>query len=400
MKLTKYQFLKIVLVFFLITTVKNTFAEKVEVNRVANIVNQESYSISGTVTDEKGQPIPGATAFLANTKKATATDGSGKFFINLLPSGSYELVVRMLGYEPDVRIIKIEDRSATLNIKLKEAAIELNAVTINAKRDFKAEPKRKMYMGLFIKNFIGQAPYADPCTILNPDVIRFQYNRKTDILTATADEMIEVKNEGLGYQLKYLLKDFKIYLKYNVCFYSGYPYFEEMTGTEEQKNIWADHRKGAYIGTSRHFFRAVMNNTTKEEGFTVHQYIQQTWARTDSMPIGYVPFDSLFVKTKDNGRMLVTKAIIRKNIGERTVTGYDTVRPEIYVNYQRVKAKLRVFADTIVIDKELLLNPTKNFTFTGYWALPRTAMLIPLDYYYDPVAEEKARAAAATVKTE
>src|ERR1700761_3946822 len=103
---------------------------------------QQTYSISGMVNDDKGQPLPGATVFLTNTKIATSSDVSGHFVLSQLPAGPYELAVNLLGFDPYIQLVKIENAPLTINIKLKESSIELNAVVINGKPD----PHRKEYL--------------------------------------------------------------------------------------------------------------------------------------------------------------------------------------------------------------------------------------------------------------
>ncbi len=50
---------------------------------------QQPHNITGVVTDEKDQPIPGATVFLGDSRKATATDANGNFTLNKVQPGKY-----------------------------------------------------------------------------------------------------------------------------------------------------------------------------------------------------------------------------------------------------------------------------------------------------------------------
>src|SRR6202012_5061146 len=111
----------------------------------------------------------------------------------------------------------------TINIKLKESSIELNAVVINGKPD----PHRKEYLQLFMDNFIGKSLNAKQCKIVNPEAIRFHNNKKNNTLEASANDLLVIENEALGYRVKYLLKRFEYNNKYEACNYVGYPYFEE-----------------------------------------------------------------------------------------------------------------------------------------------------------------------------
>ena len=59
-----------------------------------------SQTIRGTILDKEGQfPLIGATVALSNTDKGTITDAFGKFRIEQVPLGRYEIVIAYLGYE-------------------------------------------------------------------------------------------------------------------------------------------------------------------------------------------------------------------------------------------------------------------------------------------------------------
>src|ERR1700756_5299902 len=61
-------------------------------------------TITGTVTDDKGAPIVGATVAAKGTKVATSTSAAGTFKITL-PANSSTLTISSVGFAPqDVRI--------------------------------------------------------------------------------------------------------------------------------------------------------------------------------------------------------------------------------------------------------------------------------------------------------
>ena len=65
----------------------------------ANFIN-----ISGKVTDEKGNAIPGATVMLAETKLGTATNGEGEFKLAIPEQKEIVLICSFIGME--TKIIK------------------------------------------------------------------------------------------------------------------------------------------------------------------------------------------------------------------------------------------------------------------------------------------------------
>lgn len=65
----------------------------------ARIMAQELFSIRGTVTDEKGEPLFGASIAIHELKTGTATDKSGEFIIEGVAPGQYHLHISYLGYQ-------------------------------------------------------------------------------------------------------------------------------------------------------------------------------------------------------------------------------------------------------------------------------------------------------------
>ncbi|HTH82503.1 MAG TPA: carboxypeptidase-like regulatory domain-containing protein [Mucilaginibacter sp.] len=339
------------------------------------------HDITGTVTDAKMQPVAGATVFLTNTKKATSTDASGKFILNKLSPGNYELVVNMIGFEVYRQSIKIQDAPFKLSIVLKESNTMLNTVEIKVNN---ANPKKDAaFLKLFINNFIGFDANAAQCKLLNPEVLNFTMDRGRGILQATADDFLLIENNALGYRLKYLLKGFRFYYMYGVCYYDGNPYFEELNGTEQQRKKWEANRKLAYLGSYQNFFRAAMNNTLQAESF----YVYELWPKKSRLRFGgrkLIKFDTLMVAVDKNFKALITKPV---------VSGSDTIRRTFHVVYTEHKpnrqTQLVQLADTILIGKNGALNPGMGFSIEGQWARQRIADLTPLDYFVDPYEKKK-----------
>jgi TonB-linked SusC/RagA family outer membrane protein len=81
--------------------------------------------VSGIVTDNKGEPLPGATILIKGSKKAVITDSEGKFQIDA-PEGSV-LVFRYIGF--DTKEVEVKDQSK-LNIVLNSNTKSLDEVIV------------------------------------------------------------------------------------------------------------------------------------------------------------------------------------------------------------------------------------------------------------------------------
>ncbi len=89
----------------------------------ATELNNRFATISGTVTDENGQPLPGVSVYDKQTKKTTSTDGNGKFLIEA--SNGATLVFSFVGFDTQEVIVS---GNKAINIKLKESSNTLNEV--------------------------------------------------------------------------------------------------------------------------------------------------------------------------------------------------------------------------------------------------------------------------------
>jgi|WetSurSiteA1Bulk_404760.scaffolds.fasta_scaffold00083_14 outer membrane receptor for ferrienterochelin and colicin len=93
---------------------------------------QEKYTLSGYVSDEKGEVIAGVFVFIPNTSIGTMTNAYG-FYSLTLPGGPYTIRFSFIGFktkEADVDLTV----SRKLNISLETLTSAIDAVTITAER--------------------------------------------------------------------------------------------------------------------------------------------------------------------------------------------------------------------------------------------------------------------------
>ena len=90
--------------------------------RVAARVN-----VTGTVTDSKGEPLPGVSVRVKGGNTATSTDVNGRFSINL-PQGNETLVFSFIGFKQQE--VAVNGRT-TVNVNLQEEAQSLTEVVVN-----------------------------------------------------------------------------------------------------------------------------------------------------------------------------------------------------------------------------------------------------------------------------
>lgn len=232
---------------------------------VSKALAQQLYSISGTVKDNKGETLPGANVLLSGYQKGAVADNQGKYTIAQLKPGNYDILVQMIGFLPANANVIVNDKSVVVNITMKESVNQLKEVVI------RTDPYRKQRLEIFKANFIGTSPNAAKSKIINPHVIRFDYDRDTRTLNASADEFIIVENKALGYRIKYLLKYFEKNDKLNLVMYYGYPSFEDLATSKSKQRQYKRTRDEAYLGSPQHFFTSLFDNTSNPSGFIINK---------------------------------------------------------------------------------------------------------------------------------
>ena len=93
------------------------------------------YSISGIVNDPNGTALPGASIQLEGTFHVTLTDVNGKFNLQGLKQGNYQLIISYLGFETvNDTIHLVKKRIPVLTFSLKEKPFLSEEVIVTATR--------------------------------------------------------------------------------------------------------------------------------------------------------------------------------------------------------------------------------------------------------------------------
>lgn len=98
--------------------------------------------ISGKITDESNQPLPGANIYLKDTYDGTSSEADGTFSFTSDEEGEFALVVSFVGYQSHSENLTLDKKEKYLEIKLKEESTELGTVVISA-GSFEASDENK-----------------------------------------------------------------------------------------------------------------------------------------------------------------------------------------------------------------------------------------------------------------
>ena len=225
--------------------------------------------IEGTVRDARsGTPLPNANVFLQGTTHGTATNAEGDFAISDVRPGSYAVIVSMVGYvttKKDVRLYNpskaSEDTSLTLTVKLSRKVRELKGVSVEANRDEWLDR-----LDEFRSAFLGNVPHAGDCEFVNPEVLSFE--ERGDGLVAHAKEPLRIRNEGLGYEVTYHVKRYRVSPDRRHR-YGKYEFDTLRASGEKQRAAWREARKRSYRGSFRHFIRSLSTGSLEDNGFQI-----------------------------------------------------------------------------------------------------------------------------------
>lgn len=288
-------------------------------------VLREEYSdrkITGRVIDADNQePLPFANVFIDNSTLGNATNTSGEFTIDNVPNSSVEVVVSYVGYQnKSVRVDYEKGKRVTdITIELDLDAIALESIQVVGRSRKKLSREERKSFKNFKDEFIGRSDNADDCTIINPEILDIEILDSLNNYSVSAEEVLYVENDALGYRIGYLLEEFRFVNGQKMLI--GNAKFEEMEPrSRRQFRRWKEARERAYKGSLQHFLNALIENRLEEEGFLVNviQYDSVTSEYTTPLNppavksiISVRPTDDPFVylfNTKSDIEVTYTKA--------------------------------------------------------------------------------------------
>lgn len=319
--------------------------------------------VKGLILDaEKNDPLANASVFLNTTSIGTITNTQGAFTLTI-PNGKYELIVSSVGYETHVEAVNTSNVSDFITIKLKVKAQVLQTVVI--------EPYEKdgweKWSQFFLESFIGTSSNAKECTIKNPGIIRFRNSKKTNELSAYAEEPLIIENASLGYVIYYQLETFNYNFKSHYLMYTGYPFFKPMKGNAARQKKWTKKREEAYQGSMLHFMRAVYRNKIAQEGFEIRTLEKIPNREKQRVKAAY-PANMHTVKSA-NGTMVVT------HVNKDSADLYDRILRQD--DYKDVVGKNPLPGDSIAYAVDPV---TAGFDFKNYLLVLYRHRLAPPEY--------------------
>ncbi|MEL7268279.1 MAG: TonB-dependent receptor [Bacteroidota bacterium] len=96
-------------------------------------ITAQENSISGTITDDTGNPVLGANVLLLNTTKGANSDGDGKYSIENIREGIYYIQISYVGFQTITKDINVQG-AAIADFVLNQRSAQLQEVVVTANR--------------------------------------------------------------------------------------------------------------------------------------------------------------------------------------------------------------------------------------------------------------------------
>ncbi len=181
---------------------------------VGSYVSAQSRTVTGTVKDETGAPVPFATVTESGTNNATATNANGVFRITIGRSSS--LIITAIGYNSE----EVTSTDGVLNITLTRNASELTTVVVTA---------------LGIERSRNSLPYAAQ-QIGGDDVSETRSNNAVSSLSGKISGLEIKQGNGIGGSTNVLIRGIKSLSSNNQALFvvDGVPLNNSITNTSNQ----------------------------------------------------------------------------------------------------------------------------------------------------------------------
>lgn len=338
-------------------------------------VASAQFTITGRIIDSATrEPLSGASVYCQNTTVGTVTNKEGNFSLSLKPGG-YEMIISFTGYQ--TRQVQIgQSVTAIGDIAMSKEDKSLGEVIVKTSNEVKDGWEK--YGKFFIEHFIGTTPFADQAKLVNPEVLKFYFLKRSNKLRVLATEPLQIENKALGYNIRYALDSFVYFYNTDINSYRGYSFFAEMEGSDSARRVWTNNRKEAYYGSKLHFMRSYYDSTLQDEGYTIDLLDENNDKKFDRVSN---PYDTTYFGALDS-TMQVEIWYPRKI----SVT-YSKKKPEPeYLKQFKLPKNVATrisyidITDAIAILENGYYYEQKDWINQGYWSWKNLADQLPFDY--------------------
>ncbi|HET9747248.1 MAG TPA: carboxypeptidase-like regulatory domain-containing protein [Chitinophagaceae bacterium] len=336
----------------------------------------QDFTVSGKVVDSATrEPLAFASVFCQNTTLGTTTNKEGSFHLSL-KQGGYDLIITYTGYRSQLIRISPEMKPTGLEIALIKEEKSIEEVVIRSSNEVKNGWEK--YGKFFLENFIGSTPFASQTTLLNPEVLKFYYLKRSDKLKVLADSALIISNNALGYNIRYNLDSFLFMYKTDICSYRGFAFYEERTASEDSLKLWKANRKKAYLGSRLHFMHSYFDSSLTETGFIISLLDKDDDKKFNKIA---EPYDTTWYTAVDsiNEVDIFYPARISITYTKRSPENEYLKKYKLPLNISQQISYIDML-DIITIKQNGYYYDQKDWINFGYWSWKNMADQVPNDY--------------------
>ena len=327
--------------------------------------------ISGTVTDAKtGEPLPGVSVYLSETTVGIQTDAEGNYRFETSYRGVFTLATSHVGYKPLTFSIDLKPGSRiTKDFKLTERLFELNEVeVVTSNREWQINYR------FFRDFFIGSHLFAGDVYFRNPEVLDLQKNGE-EIIVKT-DQPLIYENAALGYIAEAEIVEMRFYPDDNSGIFKVLTSFTEMeTDSRQKRREWRRNRTRVYEGSPLHFFRSLIQDRVREEGFTIY-HLGGDIRKSDRPELMTIYYPNSWHELQKN-------YLVYELTKEPVMVGYK-LRFDQFRNLENEEELTEMIYATnrrfFLVNKLGVVFDPAYLKFTGKWGTERTTLFLPLGY--------------------
>lgn len=330
-------------------------------------------TITGKVINAAdNKPIANASVFLSNATVGDKTAEDGSFSLRGVKPGQYEFVVSVVGFDTYRETVRAANEAISLpDIKLLAKTTQLKEVKVVIDNDWENNFQK------FKDDFLGTSTAAQDCKIVDFDALSLDYDKRKRILTGSSYDFLVIENKYLGYRIKYLLNKFEKNEQSGVLYFEGSSTFEEMQGSPTQKRRWKKRRRETYLGSSMHFLRSLIVDSTAQEGFVIYRLIRKPNPAANGL-------NNKFIQTLVKVPIVASTFLHPTDLPGIYAIGFDDC---LYIKYKSSDSTiLTIKANYAFFDQNGIISNPAYVLFEGDWGRYRIAQLLPVDY--EPVVDK------------
>ena len=163
-----------------------------------------------------------------------------------------------------------------------------------------------------------------------------------------------------------------------ISVYTGFPFYEELTGTPEQQLAWKQNREKAYRGSRLHFMRSWYTHTLEKEGFAIESV--DTGSKTLKTTPIVNPYDTSLCQQIENNDVDINYTGRLRIVYKNALPDPQYLRENKMPLQIRAQISILDIADGFVIQQNGYFYDQNDVINIGYWSWLKLADELPYNY--------------------